>query len=259
MRFGLCTGLEHQEAAVAAGYDYLEPSVTGTLRPELPEAEILPPLLAELAASSIRPEAYNVLLPGDLKVVGPNADAGRQEQYLNAAFRRASALGGEIVVFGSGGSRRVPEDWPLADAHFQIVAFLRRCGKAAERHSITVAIEPLNVSECNFINRVAEAVHLAEEVGSPAVAVLSDLYHVAHDGQSYDETREAAPLLRHVHVAGLDRRGPVAADHEFLRGYFVVLKQIGYAGRVSIEANWSDVAAQAAEAREVVQRAWDDA
>ena len=122
-----------------------------------------------------------------------------------------------------------------------------------------IAIEPLNRGECNFINSVAEAVTLAEEVSHPAVRVLSDLYHIEHDGHSYEETENSAPLLCHVHVAGQGRCAPIAADHDFLRGYFTVLKEAGYMGRVSIEANWKDMEAQAEEARQVLQGAWDAA
>ena len=197
----------------------------------------------------MKPEAYNVLLPGDLKVVGPETDAARQERYLEAAFARASSLGGQVAVFGSGGARRIPPGWPREEAQRQVREFLGRAGTAAARHGMTIAIEPLNVTECNFINSVAEAVALAREVNHPAVAVLSDLYHVDHDGQSYEETRERRPAAAPCPC----RRGEAAArrtpaDHAFLRDYFAVLKASGYAGRVSIEGSWEDLPAQAAEA-----------
>ena len=259
MRFGICAAPNDLEAATQAGYDYLEPAVTGMLQPERPEAEVLPPLTALFAASRLNPESYNVLLPGDLKVVGPELDVPRQDRYLDTAFRRAKRLGGEIVVFGSGGARRIPEGWPPAEARVQMVEFLSRCGEAAQRHGIVVAIEPLNVTECNFINSVAEAVALAEEAARPAIRVLSDLYHVAHDEQSYEETRAAAPWLSHVHVAGQGRRAPIAADHDFLRGYFAVLKDARYTDRISVEANWDNLAGQAADARQALQRAWNAA
>ena len=259
MRFGICTGPENQDALAAAGCDYIELTVSGTLQPEKPDDEVMPPLRAAFAASTLQPEAYNVLLPGDLKVVGPETDAARQERYLETAFARAASLGGRIAVFGSGAARGIPAGWPREDAQRQVREFLRRGGAAAARHGITIAIEPLNVDECNFINSVAEAVALAREVNHPDVAVLSDLYHVDHDGQSYEETRAAAPWLRHVHVAGAGRRAPQPADHAFLRDYLAVVKATGYEGRISIESSWEDQSAQAPEALAVVRRAWDAA
>lgn len=259
MRFGVCTGPENRDLLAQAGFDYIELGISSTLQPEKAEEEVMPPLWAAFASSSLKAEAYNVLLPGDLKVVGPETDAARQEQYLEAAFVRAASLGGAVAVFGSGGARRIPPGWPIEKAQRQVREFLERGGAAAARHGITIAIEPLNVSECNFINSVAEAVALAREVDHPAVTVLSDLYHVDHDSQSYEETRNAAPFLRHVHVAGEGRRAPQPADHGFLRDFFAVFKESGYAGRVSIEGSWEDLRAQAPEALAVLRRAWDDA
>jgi len=259
MRFGICTGPENRDALAEAGYDYIELAVAGALRPEEPEGDVMPPLRAAFALPGVKPEAYNVLLPGDLKVVGPETDAARQERYLESAFARAASLGGKVVVFGSGAARGIPAGWPMEEAQRQVREFLGRAGAAAARHGITVAIEPLNVTECNFINSVAEAVALAREVNHPAVAVLSDLYHVDHDGQSYEETREAAPLLRHVHVAGAGRRAPTPDDHAFLRDYFVVLKASGYDERISIEGSWEDLVGQAAGALTVLRRAWEEA
>lgn len=259
MRFGVCAAPEALEILTAAGFDYLEPSVTGILQPEQPEAEILPPLISAFSNARLKPEVFNLFLPGDLKVVGPDTDDYRQALYLDAAFRRVAELGGKIVVFGSGGARRIPDGWPPATAHRQLLAFLKPCGIIAAQFGVTVAIEPLNTAECNFINSVAEAVALTEEVNHPNIGVLSDLYHITQDRQSYSETRDAISSLRHVHVAGANRCAPAAADYEYLREYFTVLKAAGYAGRISIEANWDSLAAQAAEAREVLGRAWEAA
>ena len=259
MRFGVCAPLEALEILTDAGYDYFEPSVVGTLQPEHPDGEVMPTLLEALAFSRLRPEAYNLLLPGDLKVVGPSTDSVRQKHYLETAFRRGAEIGGKIAVFGSGGARRVPDGWAREDANAQIASFLTLCGDASERHGMTVEIEPLNSSECNILNSVAEALEFAAELGHPAVGVLSDLYHVTFDRQSYSETLEAAAFLRHVHIAGAGRRAPIADDHDYLRDYFAVLKKAGYAGRISIEANWDNLGEQAAEAREVLEHAWNAA
>lgn len=259
MRFGICTAPENRDALAGAGCDYIELAVSSALQPEKADEDVMPPLRAAFAASALKPEAYNVLLPGDLKVVGPDTDAARQERYFESAFARAASLGGVVAVFGSGAARGIPPGWSVAEAQRQVREFLGRGGAAAARHGMTIAIEPLNVTECNFINSVAEAVALAREVNHPAVAVLSDLYHVDHDGQSYEETRAAAPWLRHVHVAGEGRRAPQPADHAFLRDYLVVLKASGYDGRISIEGAWENLAAQAPEALAVLRRAWDAA
>lgn len=260
MRFGVCAPVGQWESLARAGYDYFEPALAPTLRPELPESDVMPDLRARLSGAPLRPEAWNVLLPGDLKVVGDAVDAARQTRYLEEGFARVSALGGEIVVFGSGGARGIPEGFSAEAAQRQLEEFLQRAGDAAAAHGLTVVIEPLNRSECNVINSVAEGVALAQAVAHPSVAVLSDLYHVAREGQSYSETTQAGPWLQHVHVAGAaDRRAPILEDLPFLTAYFRGLVASGYNERVSVEGSWRDLPAQAAETLGVLRQAWEAA
>ncbi len=257
MRLGVCTPLEHGPALAAAGYDYIEPALAPTLRPEQPEADVMPAVRAALSPASLRPEGWNVFLPGDLRVTGEGVDESRQEGYLESAFLRVASLGGRVIVFGSGGARGIPAGFPEEAARRQLVEFLGRAGEAAGRHGLTVAIEPLNAGECNVIVSVGEALALARAVAHPCVGVLSDLYHITMEGQSYDETRLAGPLLLHVHVAGaVGRRAPRPEDAAFLTDYFRALKAGGYDGRVSVEGHWDDLPAQAGETLAVLRGAW---
>ena len=259
MEIGICAGAAQWGTVEQSGADFIEMTVAADLRPEEPQEAVLPPLLASAKAFTVQAEAFNVFLPGSIKVVGPEADPARQAAYLEEALLRAATLGGSVVVFGSGVARSIPEGWTLADARRQTLEFLTLAGDAARRHGLVMAIEPLNRKECNFINSVAEAVSLAAELGHPAVGVLSDLYHVTEEGQSYDETRDALPWLHHVHVAGAGRRAPIAADGDYLRGFLAVLKSAGYAGRISVECRWQDFFAEAPEAVRVVREAWQAA
>ena len=88
----------------------------------------MPRLNAAFADSPLKAEAYNVLLPAGLKVAGPETDTARQDRYLDTAFRRAAALGGQVAVFGSGGARGIPPGWAREQAETQIVDFLKRGG-----------------------------------------------------------------------------------------------------------------------------------
>ena len=260
MRFGVCAPVQHLPVLIEAGYDYVEPPLSLTLRPEEAEADVMPRLHEFLAETPLRPETWNLFLPGDLKVVGEHTDRGRQGRYLQAAFARAAALGGQIVVFGSGGARGIPSGFSDTSAHQQLGEFLERAGGAAAQYGITVVVEPLNKGECNMINSVGEALALAHRVGSESVGVLSDLYHIAVEGQSYEETRLAGPLLKHVHVAGAEgRRAPIRADVPFLTAYFRALRAGGYTGRISVEGQWDDLPAQAGETLALLREAWAEA
>jgi sugar phosphate isomerase/epimerase len=257
MRFGFCAGGAHSETIRSAGYDYIELPLAPTLRPEEPEAEVMPAALRQLGEWPGGAQAFNILLPGDLKVVGPEVDEARQERYLSAAFARVGAVGGSIAVFGSGRSRAVPDGFSRETARSQIIAFLQRCGPQAAASGVTVAIEPLNTRECNILTSVAAALEIAQAAGHPQIKVLSDLYHVAEERQSYEETRAAGDWLAHVHVAGAEgRRVPNAADIDYLAAYFRVLKEMGYAGRISVEGSSTDLPRQAGESLDALHKAW---
>lgn len=260
MRFGFCGGPEHLETLRSAGYDYAEWAVASALAPEKPTDEIMPSLQAKVAGAGLVPEAYNVFLPGDLKVVGDSVDTSRQADYLKSAFARVSQLGGEIVVFGSGRSRQIPDGFSKDEATAQVIDFLRRAAPIAQEYGVTIAIEPLSARECNFINAVSEAVEIARTVASDAVGVLSDLYHVTDQNQPYSETEQAGPLLKHVHVAGAEgRRVPNSDDIGFLADYFAILKAAGYSGRISVEGHVEDISQEAPAALDCLRAAWDRA
>lgn len=260
MRFGVCTAPDNLLILERAGYDYIELSVAGHLKPEQPEAEVMPGLIPLIDDSRLKAETYNVLLPGDIKVVGDSIDVQRQTDYLHVAFRRAASIGGKVLVFGSAGSRSIPDGCAPLTARRQVEEFLALAGGIAEANGLCIAIEPLNTRECNHINSVSEAFEIAEAVGLPTVGVLADLYHITAEGQSLEETARAASRLLHVHVAGAsDRRAPNTDDVPFLIPFFRILKSIGYAGRVSVEGNWTDLESQASETLDTLRSAWDAA
>jgi sugar phosphate isomerase/epimerase len=241
----------------AAGFDFVEWPMSRTVG-EMDDAAF-----ADLAALArdlpVTPEAWNVMLPGTLKVVGPEVDPAALERYLETAFARAEALGGRIVVFGSGGARTIPEGWSAEEATRQFEDACRIAGDAARRHGLTIAIEPLRREETNLVNHVREAVAIAERVDHPAVQVLSDLYHVTAGNEPFADTGAAAPRLAHVHVAAPGTRTlPVAGEHEdAYRDYFAVLRDAGYDARVSLECRDS-TPERAGEALRMLRALWSE-
>ncbi len=259
MRFGLCAAPEHLASLRGTGWDFVELPVTQALLPERAEGDVLPPLRAALADAALLPETWNLLLPGDLRVVGDGVDSARLRRYLDAACARAAGLGARVLVFGSGGPRRAPDGFPRREARRQMLEALAAAGDAAAPRGLRVALEPLNQAECNHVNTIAEALEYVQSTGHPALGVLADLYHMTRDGEALTEARLPGPLLAHTHVAGEGRRAPREADGLRLAAFFRVLKEMGYAGRVSVECAWDDLPAQAAGVRGVLRRAWDAA
>lgn len=61
--------------------------------------------------------AMNCFLPGNIPLVGPNADLGKARRFMDKAFDSASAFGVRTLCFGSGGARRNPPGFSREIAH----------------------------------------------------------------------------------------------------------------------------------------------
>jgi len=245
MRFGCCAGLDKAKVIQDAGYDYIELTV-GAVKPESPDTEF-DEVREQVAELNIAPEAWNCLLPGDLKVTGPEVDKYRVERYLRTAFERIDELGGEVVVFGSGGARKVPEGFPLDEARNQIIEFVCLAGKVAGTYGITIAIEPLNAKESNIINSVAEGVQIVRAADHPFVKVLADLYHIQEEHETLEDVIDAGSELVHTHTADTGRAYPGSGSYPHWE-FFETLRTIGYNDRMSVECRFGDFNAECRKA-----------
>ncbi len=79
-----------------------------------------------------------------------------------------------------------------------------------------------------------------------------DAYHWGLDNDSYDDIVTYGRLLRHVHIATINTHRPPGVELCDFSSFFAALKEAGYKGRISIEARWDDVGAEAAIAFEAL-------
>src|SRR5262249_49049179 len=97
-----------------------------------------------------------------------------------------------------------------------------------------ICLEPLNRFETDFINTCDQAMKMVEDVGSPALKIQLDTFHMNIEEKNQAEAvRKAGKLLAHLHACGCDRGTP-GTDHIDWRGIAQVLKEIGYQGAVVI-------------------------
>jgi sugar phosphate isomerase/epimerase len=194
-----------------------------------------------LAASPLPVLACNGFIrPPHLRCVGADANHDAVLQWADVAFRRLKQAGGRIIVFGSAGSRALRDGWSRKEADQQFVALLKRMGPLAEKQGIIVAVEQLQASECNYINRIGEAAGLIRQAGHPNIRVLADFFHMASMGDGPAELREAMDVVTHVEIAEKGGRTfPGVAGDDF-RPLFRVLRAAGYQGAVSIEGKGTD-------------------
>jgi len=255
VRVGYCTGVKNLEAAKAAGFDYVELSAT--------EIATMSDVDFETAAAKIKEiglptPAANLFLPATLKVTGPETDPAAQMAHVRKAFTRLARLGTEVVVFGSGGARRVPEGFAKEEAFKQLVDFGRRAAREAKANGITIAIEPLRKQETNIINSAAEGLELVNAINDPNFQLMIDFYHLASEQEDPAIVLRAKDHIRHLHTANpTGRVFPLKWEEFDYAPFFANLRAIGYDKRISVEGSTRDFAGDAPQSIALLRRAFD--
>ena len=242
-QIGVCTSLANREILAAGGCTYVEEGVRGFLIPDEPDEKFQARLL-ELKGSRLPVLACNGFLPGQLKAVGPSPKHEEILIYAEKAFQRASRAGVETIVWGSGESRKIPDGFSRASAEEQFSVLAKKVATLAEPYKVTLALEPLNSGETNFINSVKEGAAVVEAVGHPSFRLLADIYHMLREGETPDALETYGSTLRHCHIAEKDKRTPPGTAGDDFRPFFRVLKKIGYQGGISIECRWESLERQ---------------
>ena len=251
---GYCTGLANLEAAKAAGFDYVELSARDIAA--LPDAEF-EAAAAKIKSLAISTPAANNFVPGTIKLTGPETNPEQQNAHLKKTLARMGRLGTQIVVFGSGEARRVPDGFSKDDAFKQLVDFGRRAAEEGRANGIVITIEPLRKQETNIINTAAEGLALVEAINHPNFQLMIDFYHLASEQEDPAIVLRAKDRIRHLHVANPQGRVFPAKWEEFdYAPFFANLKKIGYDKRISVEGRTTDLAAQGPPAIALLRRAF---
>jgi sugar phosphate isomerase/epimerase len=255
VQVGICTALKGVDAAKTAGFEYLELGTTEIA--SLSDADF-ESAVTHLRQVGLPVPATNLFLPATLKVTGSAIDRAEQTRYLQKAFARLSRLGTGIVVFGSGGARRVPEGFSQDEAFKQLVEFGRRAAVEARSHNITIAIEPLRRQETNIINSAAEGLELVKAVDHPNFQLMIDFYHLASEREDPAIVLTAREHIRHLHMANPQGRVFPLAWEEYEYGpFFANLRRIGYDKRISVEASTTDFPNEAPRAIALLRQAFE--
>jgi sugar phosphate isomerase/epimerase len=254
VQVGYCTSVKNIAAAKAAGFDYIE---VGTSEIAAMADADFEQALAVAKQVGLPVPAANTFLPATLKVTGPATNADEQLAYVRKALDRLASLGVRIVVFGSGGARRVPDGFSKDEAFAQLVAFGKRVAPEARARGMTIAVEPLRKEETNIINSAGEGLALVEAIADPNFQLMIDFYHLASEHESPAIVTRAKEHLRHLHMANpIGRVFPLAWEEFDYGPFFAALRQIGYGARISVEASTKDLAGDAPRAIALLRRAF---
>jgi D-psicose/D-tagatose/L-ribulose 3-epimerase len=114
------------------------------------------------------------------------------------------------------------------------------CAYAAARGKI-ICLEPLNRFETDFINTCDQGLQMIAAVGSPALKLHLDTFHMNIEEKNQAAAiRKAGKNLGHFHACGSDRGTP-GGDHTDWPGIAAALRQIGYQNDVVIESFTTEV------------------
>ncbi|QDT15865.1 sugar phosphate isomerase/epimerase family protein [Alienimonas californiensis] len=199
-----------------------------------------------------RAELKNAAYAAGLEVVGLHwllaKTTGFHLTTADAGVRAATAerlieltdlcadLSGSLMVLGSPQQRNLEEGMSLETATDHAAEVLKTVAPRLEERGVTLALEPLAPTETNFLQTCAEAVALAERVGSPRVRLHQDVKAMVGG-----ESEPPATIIHrypqqtaHFHANDANLLGPGMGDTDFAP-ILTALKETGYDGWISVE------------------------
>ena len=175
---------------------------------------------------------------------GSAADQRTAMKYVKALINQAVVLrcpniiGPVYSVVGKADAvepRQQKKEWAL------VVKNLKKLAAYAGKKKVKICIEPLNRFETDFLNTCDQGLKLVKDIGSKAVKLHLDTFHM-----NIEEKNQAAAILKagkllaHFHACGSDRGTP-GGDHIEWKPIVKALRKIGYKGDVVIESFTTDV------------------
>ena len=221
MTFGVACKVDQAENVLAAGFDYVELGAATTFGDPKFDLESI---------RNLPTPVTNMFFPGEVLI--PKPIRTDYLAYVEKMFERAASCGVELMVIGSGGSRRAPEGYDPARAEQDFVDVVDDCQAVADRFHIKLAPESLNHKETNVWNDLGQ---LARALDKVEVGYTVDTYHVLVEGQDHDLVGQIPFRPLHVHLGNLERTPPTEADTS-VRAMVQHIIGLGYDARLTLEA-----------------------
>jgi len=156
-----------------------------------------------------------LVAPKGLSITSPDpAVQAATGDALAALVELCAGLGGRVLVHGSPAQRRLDGD--PTGARGRAVARLAAAAERAAAAGVTYCLEPISADEADFVNTVAEAAAIADEIASPALQTMIDTGHAIR-GEAEPPAGLAARWLptgrlAHFQINDSNRQGPGQGD-----------------------------------------------
>lgn len=165
-------------------------------------------------------------------------DPAERDEMLSAVrdtLAAAQKVGSPPLIIASGFRvEGLSEEEHKANA----VKALRLAADMAEEAGVTLVIEPLNTElfAAMYLVSTKLALDIIEEVASPRLKLIYDVYHSRVMGENMREVLEGRMhLVEHVQIAGWPGRNEPGAGNLDYNEVMQTLRDLGYEGAIGLE------------------------
>lgn len=166
--------------------------------------------------------------------------ADRDEAVREKARKRvceiidfAAYLGADINIGRVRGQYR--DDVPRGDTYRWALEGMRGISDYAAPKNVRIALETVNILQGNFLNTMAEAAKMADDVGRDNFKLMIDVFHLnIEEKDMYAAIRAYAGYNIHVHLADSNRRYPGHCGMDFEK-VVRTFRELGYDGAFCTE------------------------
>ncbi len=264
MRIGCCGNTENYVQISKTGFDYIELSGRQLMALSEYQREDFLRLYEKTGFPCI---AINDYCGSDTAIVGPNFSPSVIRRYASVLMEYAHRLGVRNVGIGAPAARKLPEGYPSKAAMFEMMTFLYITCEEAARYGINVLLEAVHSGLTDYMNHTQEAADMVKalrgiqadsldpemtKLAQTAVAgrkipdnlwMVYDYYNAMAMDEDLTQMAAVMPLVKHLHystdLGNNDRGYPHAENVRELADFLKAAADAGYAGDVSVEANYS--------------------
>jgi len=124
------------------------------------------------------------------------------------------------------------------EPHKTFIANLKYACAQADKHKITIVIEPLNHYDAPgyFLSTTEQAKAIIEEVGADNLKLMFDCYHVQlMEGDLSNRLKKLQPIIGHIQFASVPDRGTPDHGEVNYAHIFTVIADMGYVAPLGAE------------------------
>jgi sugar phosphate isomerase/epimerase len=157
--------------------------------------------------------------------------------YLKSSVDFAVKVGASLIIVVPSPVGRIEPvaNRPYDKAWSNAIINIRSAADYAQSKGVMLAIEAINRYETYFVNTLAKALKLVQEINHPAVNIMADLFHMSIEENNLSASlRMIAKYLIHVHIADNTREAAGLGTTDF-KEILYTLRDIGYKGALTME------------------------